>query len=173
MRDTLWLVRKTLVSTFKDYKNWLLYFGLPVAAIALAFFARGGEGDVQLNIGIVNGDNGQEITQDTIGFIDRMDSVVIHEIKEADMNGKIASGELDAALQFPAGFAQSVIVGRPELVRIAAAKGAEVTGYVQTNLNQYIDNLISIAAAAGGMRSDSSRCMPIIGKRISEWRLKR
>lgn len=150
MKDMLWLIRRTLISTFKNYKNWLLYFGLPVAAILLALVTRGGDGDTRLNIGIVNQDGGQAITQDAVDFIGRMESVVLSEIGPAEVNDRIVSGELTAALTFPAGFAQSLSNGDPMPVQIVSIQDAGVTGYLKSNLSRYIDNRVAIADASEG-----------------------
>ena len=150
MRDLLWLIRKTIISTFKDYKSWFVFLGLPVAAIALAFFTRGESGEIQVKIGIVNEDGDRWITQDTIDYISKMDSVFIHELVDSEISDQITSGKLDAALKFPQGFAQSVISGNPEPVQIVTIKGAEITGFIQTNLNLYIDHLLTIANASEG-----------------------
>jgi len=150
MKDTIWLIRKTCISTFKNYKNWLLYVVLPILAIVLAVLTRGGSGEMQVKIGIVNEDRKQVITQDTIDFIDRMDSVLLSDIKESEVNDKVISGDLDAVLIFPAGFAQSVKNGTPESVHIVSIKGAEITEYVKSSLNQYIDNVASIANMVQG-----------------------
>ncbi|RAV19432.1 ABC transporter permease [Paenibacillus contaminans] len=150
MKDTIWLIRKTGISTFKNYKNWLLYFVLPVLAIGLAVLTRGQSGDMQVKIGYLNNDSGQVMTQDMIAFIERLDSVLLSEIKESEVKDKVVSGDLDAALIFPAGFAQSLKSGTPESVQIVSIKGAEITGYVKSSLNQYIDNMASITDMAGG-----------------------
>lgn len=153
MKDTIWLIRKTCISTFRNYKNWLLYFVLPILAIVLAVLTRGGSGEMQVKIGIVNEDSEQVILQDTIDFISRMDSVLLSEIKESEVNDKVISGDLDAVLIFPAGFAQSLKSGTPESVHIVSIKGAEITGYVKSSLNQYIDNVASIADMAQGNKA--------------------
>lgn len=151
MKDMLWLVRKTLISTFKNYKNWLLYLGLPVAAIVLAILIHSGSsGAAVLNIGFVNNDRDQVVTQDTIDFISGMDSVRTSEIREVETSDLLISGEFDAVIIFPAGFAQSLKNGNPESVQIVSVKGTAITGYVKLNLNHYINNLASIGKAAEG-----------------------
>jgi len=153
MQDLIWLIRKTMLSTFKNYKNWLLYIGLPVTAVMLSLLIQGGgSGGVTLTMGIVNedGDGQQALTQHTIAFIDRLDSVETREVAASEVNSLVASGELDAVLLFPAGFAQSLLEGRPETIRFVSVKGAAVTGHVQAYLNPYIDNIARIGTAAGG-----------------------
>ncbi|TJY39624.1 ABC transporter permease [Cohnella pontilimi] len=157
MRDTLWLIRKTLISTFKTYKNWLFYLGLPLLAILLAIMTRGHSEDVRVNIGIVNEDGKQAITLDTIAFIGGMHSTNLVELPKEEADEQIIAGDLDAALIFPAGFSQTVKSGNPESVRIVSVKGTEASDYVKANLNRYIDNMTLISKAAGGSESKFDR----------------
>lgn len=150
MRDTLWLIRKTFISTFKNYLNLFLYFVFPVMAILLATLIQGGTGETELRIGIVNHDGGQAITKGVMDSVGRQDSMLVSEIKELEIKELIASGELDAAIILPAGFAQSLIVGKPANVKVVSIKGAQVTGHVKTSLDQHINNMVSIGKVAKG-----------------------
>lgn len=152
MQDTMWLIRKSFISTFKNYKNLLLYFGLPLVAILLAMLTQGGAGSSQpkLNIGIVNLDDSRPITQDAIDFVGEMDAVLPSDMEQLEVDALIASGELDAALVFPAGFADSVKSGSPATVQIISVRGAEVTGFLQANLSRYIDTVAAIGKTTGG-----------------------
>jgi ABC-2 type transport system permease protein len=151
MKDLRWLIRKTLISTFKSYKSWLLYVGIPVVAIFLALMIQTDNSKGQiLHMGIVNQDGEKTITQDAIAFIERLDSVEISEVDEAEINTLVASGDIDAAIVFPAGFAESLAHGEPEAVQIVSAQGAAVTGYVKAYLNPYIDNIALIGLTSAG-----------------------
>lgn len=150
MRDTLWLIRKTFISTFKNYLNLFLYFVFPVMAILLATLIQGGTGETELRIGIVNHDGGQAITKGVMDSVGRQDSMLVSEIEENEIKELIASGELDAAIILPAGFAQSLIVGKPANVKVVSIKGAQVTGHVKASLDQHINNMVSIGKVAKG-----------------------
>ncbi|MCQ6559240.1 ABC transporter permease [Paenibacillus mendelii] len=150
MSDTLWLIRKTLITTFKNYKNLLLYIGMPIVGILLASLIHGGSGETTLRLGIVNHDEGQTVTEDTVQFIKQLDHVEASGIKESEANDLIVSGELDAVLIFQGGFAESLRSGKPESVRIVSIKGTQVTGYVSSYLNAYIDNLATIGRTVQG-----------------------
>lgn len=150
MRDTLWLIRKTFISTFKNYFNLFLYFVFPVMAILLATLIQGGSGETELRIGIVNHDGGQAITKGVMDSVGRQDSMLVSEIEEIEIKELIASGELDTAIILPAGFAQSLIVGKPANVKIVSIKGAQVTGHVKAFLDQQINNMTSIGKVAKG-----------------------
>jgi ABC-2 type transport system permease protein len=103
-----------------------------------------------LNIGIVNHDGRTVITEDMIQFIGKLDHVQISEIDEAETKDLIASGKLDAAVTIPDGFAQSVKKGQPETMQIVSIKGVQVTAYVKSYLNQYVESLASIGKAVKG-----------------------
>ncbi|MBP1995463.1 ABC transporter permease [Paenibacillus eucommiae] len=150
MRDTLWLIRKTFISTFKNYLNLFLYFVFPVMAILLATLVQGGSGEAKLRMGIVNHDGGQSITKGVMDTVGRQDSMLVSEIEELEIKELIASGELDAAIILPAGFAQSLIAGKPTNVKIVSIKGAQVTGHVKASLDQHINNMASIGQVAKG-----------------------
>lgn len=150
MKDTLWLIRKTFLSTFKKPINLLLYFVFPVLAILLATLVQGGSGDTELKLGMVNQDGGRQITQSVIDAVGRMDSMLISEIEENEVKDLIASGELDAAVILPAGFAQSLVEGNPSNLQIISIKGAQVTGQLKAYLEQQINNLASVGRVAQG-----------------------
>ncbi|WP_054022920.1 ABC transporter permease [Bacillus sp. FJAT-28004] len=150
MRDTLWLIRKTFISTFKNYLNLFIYFVFPVMGILLATLVQGGSGVTDLRMGIVNHDGGQTITQGVIDSVGRQDSMLVSEIKENEIKELVAAGELDAAIILPAGFAQSLIDGKPANVKIVSIKGAQVTGHVKASLDQHINNMVSIGKVVKG-----------------------
>ncbi|WP_419873388.1 ABC transporter permease [Candidatus Pristimantibacillus sp. PTI5] len=150
MRDTLWLIRKTFIATFKNYMNLFVYFVLPVMGILLATLVQGGSGETELRMGIVNHDGGQSITKDVIDSVGRQESMHISEIEEYEIKELITAGDLDAAIIFPAGFAQSLIVGKPANVKIVSIKGAQVTGQVKASLDQHINNMASIGKVVKG-----------------------
>ncbi|OME91682.1 ABC transporter permease [Paenibacillus lautus] len=150
MKDMLWLIRKTVLTSLKDYKNLLLVIALPVVGILLSTLIYKGSGDASVTIGIVNHDIEQKVTQDTIDFVAQLEHTEASVIRESEADGLVVSGELDAVLIFPEGFAKGVIQGTPEPVRIESIKGAQVTGYVKSYLNAYVQNISSMGVIADG-----------------------
>ncbi|MGG3308835.1 ABC transporter permease [Paenibacillus lautus] len=150
MKDMLWLIRKTILTSLKDYKNLLLVIALPIVGILLSTLIYKGAGETSVTIGIVNHDVGQKVTQDTIDFIARLEHTETSVIRESEADDLIVSGELDAVLIFPEGFAKGVIQGTPEPARIESIKGAQVTGYVKSYLNAYVQNISSMGVIADG-----------------------
>lgn len=149
-KDMLWLIRKTILTSLKDYKNLLLVIALPIVGILLSTLIYKGSGDTSVTIGIVNHDIEQKVTQDTIDFVAQLEHTEASVIRESEADDLVVSGELDAVLIFPEGFAKGVIQGTPEPVRIESIKGAQVTGYVKSYLNAYVQNISSLGVIAGG-----------------------
>ncbi|ACT02862.1 ABC transporter permease [Paenibacillus sp. JDR-2] len=144
MNNILWIVRKQLRSTFRKRSSWIVYFGLPIAAILLSMLIYGSSSGGSLNVGILNQDGNKTLTQDAIRFVEELNNVKITMADQASMNKDIASGKLDSGLIFENGFADSVRNGQPAHLRIVSAKGAEVTSYVKALLEGYIGNVASI-----------------------------
>lgn len=149
MRDVLWLMKKILSVTFRKKRNIILYFGLPLIGIFIAFLAYGNPAQQDLQIGIVNQDQ-QPLANDTVQFLKGLNNVQIVEVNESQINDKIATGALDCAITFERGFSQSLLKGNPGHIQIASIKGAQVTSYVKAYLYNYLDNISSISRAANG-----------------------
>ncbi|MCI1774552.1 MAG: ABC transporter permease [Paenibacillus lautus] len=150
LKDMLWLIRKTILTSLKDYKNLLLVIALPIVGILLSTLIYKGSGETSVNIGIVNHDIEQKVTQDTIDFVAQLEHTEASVIRESEADDLVVSGELDAVLIIPEGFAKGVIQGTPEPIRIESIKGAQVTGYVKSYLNAYVQNISSMGVIAGG-----------------------
>ncbi|GAA0366825.1 ABC transporter permease [Bacillus horti] len=154
MKHIGWLIRKTWKTTFRNYRNLPLYFAFPLLGILLSTLIHGASGETTLNVGILNHDVNQRITEDTIKFIEELKHVQIHTVDETELNAAIVSGELDLALILANGFAESVQNGRPHPLQIVSIKGAEATGYVKAYLNQYMDNLATIGQVTEGNQEE-------------------
>jgi ABC-2 type transport system permease protein len=150
MKDTLWLVRKTMRTTFKQWKNWILFLVVPVIGITVAFLTHGGSEDAGLRIGLVNLDAGQRLTDDVIGLLAAAEGLQLRDMAESESNERLISGEVDAVVKFPAGFARGLNDGLPLPVDIVSIKGAPVTGYLKAMLSPAIANLAAIGSAAQG-----------------------
>ena len=150
MSDVLWLTRKQWLAALRNYRMLLLYFGLPIIGIALAMLTQSGAETADLKMGIVNEDGDQAIANDVIQFISGLDHMQIRMIEAEDVRPALASGELDAAITLPSGFAQSARSGKLQPVQLVSIKGAQVTAYVNMYLNLYMDNMAAIGHAAAG-----------------------
>jgi len=150
MQDLIWLIRKTLRTTFSKKSSWLVYIGLPLAAVMLTTILYGNANGANLRVGIVNLDGNQPITQDTIAFVSGLKQVEIRETDEATLRQEIAAGKLDSGLVIEAGFADSVRTGKPERLNLVSVKGMQVTAYVKAMLDGYIGNVAAIGQATAG-----------------------
>ncbi|GAB1531830.1 MULTISPECIES: ABC transporter permease [Brevibacillus] len=148
MNEMLWLIRKTLMETFRSKKSWFTYLGLPIAGVLLSLTLYSNAGSGTIHVGIINQDGDQVITQDTIRFIERLESVKVTVIDEQTMREQIVSGELDSGIVFESGYAASVRNGAPAHLNIVSVKGEQVTAYVKAMLHSYIGNLAAIGKVA-------------------------
>ncbi|MFC4099138.1 ABC transporter permease [Paenibacillus xanthanilyticus] len=147
MNNMLWIARRLVRSTFRKRSSWIVYFGLPIAAVLLSMLIYGSASGGSLRVGVLNQDGDKTLTQDAIQFVEGLNNVKIAMTDEASMNKDIASGKLDSGLIFEDGFADSVRDGQPAHLRLVSAKGAEVTAYVKALLDGYLVNVAAIGQA--------------------------
>lgn len=151
MWNEIWfLVRMTLLTTFRKRKNLILYFGLPIAGVLVSTMLYGSQSSPDLRVGIVNEDAGKSVTSDTIRFVERLDHVKLVNTTREELKAKIAASDLDAGLIFEQGFADSVLQGKPGHIAIQSVKGASVTSYIKSMLYGYIGNVTAMGTIAAG-----------------------
>lgn len=150
MNNIIWIASHSLRRTFRKKSSWIVYFGLPMAAILLSMFIYGSANEGTLRVGVINQDGSQALTEDTIHFLEGLNNVKVTMTDDASLNGDIASGKLDSGLIFEPGFAESVRSGQPAHLRIVSAKGASVTSYVKAMMEEYVANVASIGKATAG-----------------------
>ncbi|GGB40576.1 ABC transporter permease subunit [Virgibacillus dakarensis] len=148
MGDILWLMRKTLRTTFRKKGNILLYLVTPLVGIFIALLANGDQGS-ELTLGVVNHDN-KQISMETISFLKGLDNIRVKEIQEEDVKEHVISGKVDSVITFEQGYSESVLTGEPDSLDLTSIKGESVTGFVKSYLYQYIDNLTALSKAAEG-----------------------
>lgn len=149
MKDVFWLMKKVLKVTFKKRRNIILYFGMPLVGILVAFLAYGNPGQQNIKVGIVNQDQ-HPIAKDTVQFLKSLKNVQLVNIDRSEINDKITAGTLDCAITLDNGFSQSIVNGHPDHIQIISIKGAEITTLVKAYLYNYLDNISSINKAANG-----------------------
>ncbi|MGG3837529.1 ABC transporter permease [Paenibacillus thiaminolyticus] len=150
MSEVIWLIRKTMTETFRNKKNWLIYFGLPVAGVLLSMMIYANHSSGTLRVGMLNLDGDQAITQDAIRFLEGLNQIKITVMDEALMKRDLAAGNLDSGIVFGEGFAASVRAGKPEHLDIISVKGTQVTAYVKAMLQNFVGNVAAIGRSAGG-----------------------
>ncbi|MFL1675017.1 ABC transporter permease [Paenibacillus dendritiformis] len=150
MSEVIWLIRKTMTETFRNKKNWLIYFGLPVAGVLLSMMIYANHSSGTLRVGMLNLDGDQAITQDAIRFLEGLNQIKITVMDEALMKRDLAAGNLDSGIVFGEGFAASVRAGKPEHLDIISVKGTQVTAYVKAMLQNFVGNVAAIGRSSGG-----------------------
>ncbi|MDU5141192.1 MAG: ABC transporter permease [Paenibacillus dendritiformis] len=150
MSEVIWLIRKTMTETFRNKKNWLVYFGLPVVGVLVTMMLYANNSSGTLRVGLTNLDGNQAITQDAIRFLEGLSQIKVTAMDEAAMKRDIAAGRLDSGIVFGEGFAASVRAGLPEHLDIISVKGTQVTAYVKAMLHSHVGNAAAIGRSAGG-----------------------
>lgn len=150
MNNILWIVRHTLRKTFRKKSRWIINIGLPIAGVLLSMLFYGNSSGGELHVGIVNQDGSKPLTADAIAYVEGLANVKVTMTDTSVMNEDIASGKLDSALVFEAGFSDSVQSGQPAHLKIVSAKGAAVTSYVKAMLESYIGNIAAIGRQTAG-----------------------
>ncbi|SDN48739.1 ABC transporter permease [Bacillus sp. OK048] len=149
MKDILWIIQNTLQVTFRKKKNIIMYLCLPLIGIFISLLVYAGNHQTVLHVGIVSLDK-NEITSDTIKFLKGLENVAISKIDVEDVQENISSGKLDSVITFEKGYSKSILDGDPSHIQITSIKGAAITGYVKSYLQQYINNIATISFAAAG-----------------------
>ncbi|WP_433744639.1 ABC transporter permease [Falsibacillus pallidus] len=149
MKELLWLIRHTLKVTFNKKRSIIIYFGMPLLGILIAFAAYGGSNVQTIQIGIASQDQG-EASSGTISFLKKIDHVKVTEIKNSAIADQISSGKLDVVIKIDEGFTQSLMDGKPSGIQMVSIKGAQVTSFIKAYLYQYLDNVAAIGKTADG-----------------------
>ncbi len=150
MKNLLWLMRKTFLNTFRNKRNWITFFVLPLAGVLFTFMVYGSSTGGTVNVGIVNEDGKETITSDTISFVTGLNHVQVTLTDEADLREGIVSGRLDCGIIFTQGFGKRVAEGTSGDLQIISVKGAQVTAYIKGLLQNYLGNLTAIGQVVQG-----------------------
>lgn len=145
-----WLIWFTLKREFRKASNLLIYFGLPIAGVLVSMLLYGNNGSVGLVIGIVNEDGNEIAAADTVRFIQEMNYVRLKVMNKEEMHQLLYTGKLDSGVILEKGYSESLLAGEPEHILIQSVKGTEVTVFLKTMLNGYIDNIVALSQAAEG-----------------------
>ncbi|MEC0240997.1 ABC transporter permease [Paenibacillus dokdonensis] len=148
--DIWFLVRMTMLTTFRKRGNLLLYFGLPIVGVLVASMLYGSQSTPDLRVGVVNEDGNQVIAADTIRFVQGLSHVKLVNTTKEDLKKSIAASKLDTGIILDAGYSSSVLKGKAEHISIESVKGAQVTAYIKSMLYGYIDNVTAMGTIAAG-----------------------
>ncbi|GIO32392.1 transport permease protein [Paenibacillus albilobatus] len=149
-RDIWFLATRTMLMTFRKRSALILYFGLPIVGILGSVLLYGSSGPTELRVGVVNEDSGQQIAEDTVGFVKNLDHVSLVNVSRSELKEQLAASKLDSGLIIDSGFSESVLSGSPDHIAIESVKGAQVTAYMKSMLHGYIENVSAMGKIAGG-----------------------
>ncbi|MFC5402513.1 ABC transporter permease [Cohnella soli] len=152
LKDMGWLMRKTLMNTFRSKKSLFLFLGLPIIGVIVSTLLYSNFNGGTLRVGVVDHDGGSALTQDAIRFVEGLKEVEVKVTDEESLKKDIAAGKLDSGLIFGEGFSASLKAGaeQPEQLTILSVKGAQVTAYVKAMLQGYVANVASIGRETKG-----------------------
>ncbi|WP_409297108.1 ABC transporter permease [Peribacillus sp. SCS-26] len=149
MADIFWLIRFTLIRTFRLKKNIVLFLLLPLAGIFIALLAYGGNQKAVLHLGIVMEDKSRPAS-DAAAFLSGLDNVSAERISRSDTGDELTSGRLDSVITIEDGYGDSILAGTPGQVSITSIKGAEAVAYIKAYLEQHMKNAALLGKASAG-----------------------
>ncbi|KAA9008452.1 ABC transporter permease [Paenibacillus spiritus] len=150
MRETLWLLRRSFLNTFRNPRKWMIYVLIPLAASLLSMSLYSSSGET-VRIGVVNQDGSGRIARDTVNFLRGLQQVKVTENTSADAAKKdLAAARLDAVLVLKSGFSADVRAGEPQGIELMSVKGAEATLFVKSMLESYLASAASIGRSVQG-----------------------
>ncbi|HLR02856.1 MAG TPA: ABC transporter permease [Virgibacillus sp.] len=149
MNDMYWLIRKTVLTTFRNKWNILLYVFGPVIGIVIALFAAGNQGDETTAIGVVDND-GAIMASETIDFIKDQENMTYHELTSDEADGRLADGSVEVVVTLEKGYSDSIMEGHPNHIELTSIMGESVTSTIRNNLYPFIDRLVMMAEANDG-----------------------
>lgn len=151
MKNIFILSLNTIKVLLKKKTNRVIYIILPVVVTLAAtiIYSSVGNGTSDLNIGVTNKDSGS-ISQEFIEAVEENRRYKITEVEESEINSFIASRKVDCLIYIPENFSQNIYNGEGEGVKIVSIRGEDVTAWIKSYSNFYINNLVQIGEVAAG-----------------------
>ena len=149
MKNVLLIAINFLRVTFKKKSSIFVYIILPIVVTLGAVMLYSGAGSRKTLIGLSNNDN-EILSQDMIEYLENTEKFTFIDIKEADINGKVAKGDVDLVLTIPQGFTYSIYNNEIKELKITSIKGIDVTAWIESYINLYVENLQYIASVSSG-----------------------
>ncbi|MBC8063178.1 MAG: ABC transporter permease [Clostridiaceae bacterium] len=147
MRNLLILAMNTLKITFRKKSNIIVYLILPVVIIIFVMTAYGSSSS-KINIGINNKDINGALAKDFIEEIKNQDRYRVRMVEEKEINKLVADSSVECVLTIPENFDESIYNNNFSKLDIFTIKGEDATGFIQSYVNYYIKNLLSLSKAS-------------------------
>ncbi len=152
MHNMLLIIANILKVTFRKKGNIIVYLFLPLVGVFVSLLIYGNAGSTVLRIGVVNDDTGV-FSQDLKASMQETENFVISDVSKEELSGRLLNMDLDAVVEIPSGYTESIYKGNPEKLEVVSVKGQETTVWIKQSLNNYMDILYKLSAAAGGNRA--------------------
>jgi len=156
MRNLLILTLNTLKITFRKKSNIIVYLILPVVIIIFAMSAYG-SGNSKINIGILNKDINGVLARDFINEIKKQDRYNVKMVEQKQINNLVANSTVECVLIIPENFDESIYSNTFSKMDISSIKGQDATGFIQSYVNYYIKNLLSLSKASSGNKDNFNK----------------
>jgi ABC-2 type transport system permease protein len=149
MKNVLLIAVNFLRVTFRKKSSIFVYIILPIIITLGVVMLYSGAGSRKTLIGLSNKDN-EILSYDMIEYLAATGKFTFVEIKEIEINEKVAKGDVDLVLTIPQGFTDSIYSNEIKELKITSIKGMDVTVWIESYINLYIENLQYIASASSG-----------------------
>lgn len=151
MKNIILIALNFLRVTFKKKTSFLIYIILPVASALVTLMLYSSSGAAITKVGLINNDN-STISSDMINYLEETKKFKFENIKEEEVENKVANQEVDLVLEIPYGFTESIYNSNVKELKIETIRGMDVTAWIESYLNYYIKNMRDIAVASEGNR---------------------
>jgi ABC-2 type transport system permease protein len=148
MRTLFIITANFLKLTFNKKRNYLLYFIAPVAGFLILTMVIGYTATSGLTIGYINKDHGP-VGSDLIAYLEKTEKNRIIPIAEDQLNSSIIDGRIVMSLVIPENFTGDLENGRYPVIRLSSLKGEAAAGFIQQEINYFINSIIKLKHIAG------------------------
>ncbi len=149
MRNIMLLIVNNLKVVFRKKGNIIIYIFLPLTGVFLSLLLYGDSATSTLKIGFVDHDGGILATDLKDKFCS-IDKFTVSDVNVDEINNKLLSSELDAAVIIPEDYSDSIYSGNAADIEIVSLKGQETTVWVEQVINSYTSSMLQLSAASGG-----------------------
>lgn len=151
MRNMFILAINTLKIAFKKKSNLIVFIVLPVLITIIMVFLNGSNNS-KINIGICNNTKDGELTFDFIDSIKAQPKYNVILVKSEDVKSRVVGQKVSCVITIPENFDEQLYSGKVDKLEITTIKGADATAWIQSYVDNYIKNIVSIGKASGGDR---------------------
>jgi ABC-2 type transport system permease protein len=149
------LTLKDLRQIVRDWRAAVFLLGMPIAFTLMFGFAFGGrdgsgQGDPRLPVGLLDQDQGQ-LSEQLMTLLANSEVIRIDEVGTgmAELEEKVAEGDLAAAIIMPAGYSDGLLTGQTPQLLLITDPGSSAGIALQGEFQSAASRLFSAVQAAG------------------------